>query len=1228
MANKYGNHTEFSSRMKVNRTLLLYILWAGIFLSISSLSLSESVTCDGVQCKEGSCVNGTCHCNYGWKGESCDHCSGRVLLTDSTGFVTDGIGNYSVDNKCTWLLDTGQANSSIQLKFHQFSTECGWDHVYVYDGDSVFSPLLAAYSGLIKQKLFADDDIPIITARSGKAFIYFYSDAAYNMSGFNLSYSVNTCQENCSQKGLCVDGRCQCQTGYTGDFCEVEPCPNNCSNNGQCVQNVCQCSSGFIGKDCSARVTDALWETTSIPSLDIGLASSASTLMGDYIYIAGGYSFIPNPSFLSRYHPLSNEWKAMTATGNTQPAPRYGHTLVGYRNHLYMFGGVVGQDTPHISRNLYVYNINTSTWNVSTVENKLAIPVAVAGHTAHIINGIMYVIFGHSPIYGYKNRIQEYNLVNKNWSIPRTSGAIVQGGYGHTSVYDPVTKMIYMYGGYHSDTHPNYQLTDQMYAFIPHQRKWMILRSNGSPRYLHSAAILNGLMFVFGGNTHNDTSISYGAKCYSSDLMVYNIGCNYWYPIQASFLPSFGARYGHSAVFYTLNNVATMFVIGGFNGVMQNNLIKFIPGNCSFYENKESCLGARQGVQCVWVSNSYCTSKTDANLDELGNFSEIEKCDSDQGKENICPKLRSCPSCLSSAFNCHWCNNNCTTTCAVKDKQSHVKDVAQCPTKYSKKCDTIHNCFACALVDHCKWNRKNKKCTPNQPMAFMDSDTPKDSDYSSETACEQPCYVNTNCENCTRSKCMWCANKRRCVETNSYVASFIYGQCMEWTTSENRCAATRCSDLLTCETCQSNPMCGWCNDPSNTGIGKCLEGGAVGPGYDPLNANNTQCPANRWFFTQCPACQCNGHSTCNNETGACESCQGMTTGEHCESCVDGYYGDPTNGGKCSVCECNGQANTCDNKTGVCFCRTRGVVGDKCEKCDVPHKYYGDPRNGGTCYYDLVTDYQFTFNLSKRDDKYYTQINFMNIPSSSDRDVDFKVNCSDDKAFLNISVRTKSKNEVIFVESFSCNYYRDKFEHQDYSFGSSENTTFLVYVYNFQTPFWLQISFVRSVSLNLVLFFTLFSSCFLSLLIIAAVLYKIKHKYDNYRRRQRMIVEMEEMASRPFSTVTLEIERKMDNCVAEKKDLNMELRKRKKINNKPSQVALEPLITQKAAVLTLLVQLPTGEDEWTPSGSSGVAIASALVTLGHHRKQSVEHSGKGDKNRFKKHSFQTHSDTCV
>ena len=77
-------------------------------------------------------------------------------------------------------------------------------------------------------------------------------------------------------------------------------------------------------------------------------------------------------------------------------------------------------------------------------------------------------------------------------------------------------------------------------------------------------------------------------------------------------------------------------------------------------------------------------------------------------------------------------------------------------------------------------------------------------------------------------------------------------------------------------------------------------------------------------------------------------------------------------------------------------------------------------------------------------------------------------------------------------------------------------------------------------------FVLFS-CFLSLLIIAAVLYKIKHKYDGYRRRQRMIVEMEEMASRPSAVIALEIERKYDNCMADKKDNKLELRKRKRVN---------------------------------------------------------------------------------
>ena len=45
------------------------------------------------------------------------------------------------------------------------------------------------------------------------------------------------------------------------------------------------------------------------------------------------------------------------------------------------------------------------------------------------------------------------------------------------------------------------------------------------------------------------------------------------------------------------------------------------------------------------------------------------------------------------------------------------------------------------------------------------------------------------------------------------------------------------------------------------------------------------------------ACQCNGHSQCVNES-MCEKCEDLTTGRHCESCISGFYGDPTNGGSC------------------------------------------------------------------------------------------------------------------------------------------------------------------------------------------------------------------------------------------------------------------------------------------------------------------------------------------
>ncbi len=97
---------------------------------------------------------------------------------------------------------------------------------------------------------------------------------------------------------------------------------------------------------------------------------------------------------------------------------------------------------------------------------------------------------------------------HKQWNIVSSSGALVQGSYGHTSVWDPLTKRIFVYGGYQSESSSTYGLTDSMYSFDPAQRVWRIHPSSGSYRYLHSAVMSGGLMLVYGGNTHNETAIS------------------------------------------------------------------------------------------------------------------------------------------------------------------------------------------------------------------------------------------------------------------------------------------------------------------------------------------------------------------------------------------------------------------------------------------------------------------------------------------------------------------------------------------------------------------------------------------------------------------------------------------------------------------------------------------------------------------------------------------------
>lgn len=73
-----------------------------------------------------------------------------------------------------------------------------------------------------------------------------------------------------------------------------------------------------------------------------------------------------------------------------------------FQNRLYVYGGV---RDGLVKDELWVYDIAGGSWNQTSVSG-----FPVSGHTAHVYNDTMLVFFGYSPLFGYVNRVQQYNF--------------------------------------------------------------------------------------------------------------------------------------------------------------------------------------------------------------------------------------------------------------------------------------------------------------------------------------------------------------------------------------------------------------------------------------------------------------------------------------------------------------------------------------------------------------------------------------------------------------------------------------------------------------------------------------------------------------------------------------------------------------------------------------------------------------------------------------------------
>ncbi|XP_036078037.1 attractin-like protein 1 isoform X5 [Rousettus aegyptiacus] len=1278
-------------------------------------------------------------------------------LTEPSGYLTDGPINYKYKTKCTWLIE-GYPNAVLRLRFNHFATECSWDHMYVYDGDSIYAPLIAVLSGLIVPEIRGNETVPEVVTTSGYALLHFFSDAAYNLTGFNIFYSINSCPNNCSGHGKCTTSisvpsqvYCECDKYWKGEACDIPYCKANCGSpdHGYCDltgEKLCVCNDSWQGPDCSLNVpsTESYWILPNVKpfSPSVGRASHKAVLHGKFMWVIGGYTFNYSSFQMVLNYNLENSiWNVGTVSRG--PLQRYGHSLALYQENIFMYGGRIETNDGNVTDELWVFNIRSQSWSTKTpTVIGHGQQYAVEGHSAHIMeldsrDVVMIIIFGYSAIYGYSSSIQEYHISSNTWLVPETKGAIVQGGYGHTSVYDEITKSIYVHGGYKALPGNKYGLVDDLYKYEVNTKTWTILKESGFARYLHSAVLINGAMLIFGGNTHNDTSLSNGAKCFSADFLAYDIACDEWKTLPKPNLHRDVNRFGHSAV--VING--SMYIFGGFSSVLLNDILVYKPPNCRAFRDEELCKNAGPGIKCIWTKN-YCESW------ESGNTNNIlrAKCPpKTAASDDRCYRYADCASCTANTNGCQWCDDkkciSANSNCSMS-----VKNYTKCHVRNEQICNKLTSCKSCSLNLNCQWDQRQQECqalpahlcgegwnhigdaclrinssresydnaklycynlsgnlaslTTSKEVEFVLDEIqkytqqkvspwvglrkinisywgwedmspftnttlqwlpgePNDSGFcayleraavaglkanpctsmadglvcekpvvspnQNARPCKKPCSLRTSCSNCTSNgmECMWCSSTRRCVDSNAYIISFPYGQCLEWQTAT--CSPQNCSGLRTCGQCLEQPGCGWCNDPSNTGRGHCIEGSSRGP-MKHLGMHNNEmvldtslCPKEKhyeWSFIQCPACQCNGHSTCINHN-VCEHCKNLTTGKQCQDCMPGYYGDPTNGGQCTACTCSGHANICHMHTGKCFCTTKGIKGDQCQLCDSENRYVGNPLRG-TCYYSLLIDYQFTFSLLQEDDRHYTAINFIANPEQSNKNLDISINASNNFN-LNITwsvgstAGTISGEETPIVSKTNIKEYRDSFSYEKFNFRSNPNITFYVYVSNFSWPIKIQIAFSQhNTIMDLVQFFVTFFSCFLSLLLVAAVVWKIKQTCWASRRREQLLRERQQMASRPFASVDVALEVGAEQTDFLRGPLEGNLGytvslssfgcclTRVMLNNgkssgtsqrlitfigAPKPIATEPCAGNRAAVLTVFLCLPRGSSGAPPPGQS-------------------------------------------
>ncbi|KAI0257057.1 hypothetical protein BJV78DRAFT_1159906 [Lactifluus subvellereus] len=316
-----------------------------------------------------------------------------------------------------------------------------------------------------------------------------------------------------------------------------------------------------------------------------------------YPWSARRLNLLP-PTLLSNSAPPSGP--------SPSPFPRYGHALPATATtagELFLFGGLVHESARN---DLYVFS--TRDLSATFLQTSGDVPSARVGHAGALVSSVLLVwggdtnTGGQAPNERQDDSLYLLNLVSREWTRVPVNGPGPVGRYGHAVTM--VGSKFFVFGGQvngeflndmwafdlnslksrptwesyesepgnekpprrtghasvtHGDriiifggTDGRYHYNDTWLFDVP-TRKWTELQCTGyipSPREGHAAALVDDVMYVFGGRGVDGTDLG--------DLTAFKLSTQRWFMFQ-NMGPSPSGRSGHAMA----SSGTRVFVLGG-----------------------------------------------------------------------------------------------------------------------------------------------------------------------------------------------------------------------------------------------------------------------------------------------------------------------------------------------------------------------------------------------------------------------------------------------------------------------------------------------------------------------------------------------------------------------------------------------------------------------------------------------------------------------------------------